>query len=160
MITQEMLKELLRYEPETGRFYWRVDRPAGVKAGDPSGYKHRSGYIVVGAQGKKYLAHRLAWFYENGEWPKNQIDHVNLIKDDNRIANLREATQEENSFNRAKKRRGLKGATRHKKAGKWQAAIKLNKKNVHLGLFDSELDAHVAYCDAARKLHGEFWRAT
>lgn len=90
-LTQEVLKSLLYYDPETGIFVWLVTRqrsPAGKEAG---GYDEK-GYRRICVNGTKVRAHRLAWLYMTGEWPEDQLDHINGLKDDNRFVNLREAT--------------------------------------------------------------------
>jgi hypothetical protein len=83
MIDAKTVRELLDYCPETGIFTWKVGR-------EPAGYKHKyHGYIVLTLFDKRYMTHRLAWLYVHGEWPSGEIDHINLEKTDNRIANLR-----------------------------------------------------------------------
>jgi protein involved in sex pheromone biosynthesis len=98
------------------------------------------------------------------EWPKEEIDHINMAKDDNRIANLREANRSQNMSNIAKPIHntvGLKGVTRHKAyPGKFMAQIVVNKKNKYLGIFDTVEEAHAAYAAASQQLHGEFGRTT
>ena len=84
MLTQERLKELLHYDEETGLFT-RKTRVASRMKGTISGARHNKGYVQIMIDGDNYLAHRLAWFYVYGEWPKNQIDHINRIKTDNKI---------------------------------------------------------------------------
>lgn len=152
--TRERLKELLDYNPETGVFTW-VN--AGKIAGSPCGF----GYRAIRCLGGRYYSHRLAWFYVRGAWPKNQIDHINGNKSDNRIANLREATHKENLWNSAKhkdNKSGLKGVSLHAQSGRWQTQIYINGRSRFLGLHDSPAAAHKAYCDAANQLHGKFAR--
>jgi len=93
MITQADVKELLQYETETGVFY--------TLNGKVSGGKNSKGYVLLRVKGEKHYAHRVAWLYVNGEWPVNQIDHINGIKSDNRIENLRQVTHQQNQFNKA-----------------------------------------------------------
>jgi hypothetical protein len=102
MLTAERLRELLDYDPETGRFIWRKDHPTAkhIKAGSVAGTKNGRGYWVIGVAGAKYVAHRLAWLYVTGEWPAHLVDHENGDRLDNRFANLREATDSQNNFNR------------------------------------------------------------
>ena len=92
MITQEELKELLDYNPETGLFTWNVYN--NIKNKTTAG-TFNDGYIQIKIKQKIYQAHRLAWLYVYGEWPKGQIDHINGIRDDNRIENLRDVTNRE-----------------------------------------------------------------
>lgn len=160
MITHKELTTLLDYDEKTGVFIWKVRRRGGANKGDRAGRLARDGYVDICIQGKRYLAHRLAWFYIHESWPAHQIDHINCIRSDNRMDNLREAQPFQNYSNRRVQRKGLKGVTWHKSAGKWQAAIKHKGKNHYLGLFESEKEAHEAYCLKARVLHESFWRAS
>lgn len=150
MITQERLKALVVYDPETG-LMWRNGKRIGARS---------SGYLVAKLDGKSYRIHRLAWLYVTGTMP-NEIDHVNGIKDDNRWVNLRDATRSQNVAN-TNKRKGYanksKGAGFHKPSGKWQAYITVNGKQRHLGYFNTEDEAHKRYCDEAERLFGEFHR--
>lgn len=100
MITQERLKEILHYDPETGIFTWKVDvgRYGRIKAGSEAGYLNRN-YYECFIDGIRYPAHRLAWFYVHSTWPELLIDHINGNGHDNRICNLREATKSQNACN-------------------------------------------------------------
>lgn len=158
-LTHERLKELLHYDPETGVFtHLTSGRGRGRKAGARAGCF--GGYTRVGVCGRVYRAHRLAWFYVYGVWPREQLDHINLDISDNRLANLREATVAQNGANCQARRRnkcGKKGVSKLK--GKWRAQIFKNKRQVHLGLFATAEEAHSAYIAAARDHYGEFARA-
>ena len=157
-LTQARLKDLLHYNPDTGIFIWIASLKNGVRIGSVAGTLD-SGYIRIKIQGRLYLAHRLAWLYTYREWPKDQIDHINMFKNDNRISNLREATRSENFANRrtyANSVSGLKGASWKKSRGKWQADITINGKSKYLGLFTTKQEAHAAYCKAADEHHKEF----
>ena len=129
MITQERLKERLNYDPDTGVFTWAV-RGKGIKEiGCRAGTFDASGYIVIMIDAKQYKSHRLAWLYIHGEFPPDQIDHINRIKDDNRIKNLRCVTQKGNSRNsplRKDNNSGVTGVTWNKKRGKWEMQIRDN----------------------------------
>lgn len=153
-ITAEQLRELLDYDPESGRFTWRVALP-GQKAGSPAGCLDSYGYVVIRIDGANRKAHRLAWLIAYGEWPDDQIDHINGDRSDNRIANLRSLTNQGNQQNRRTAHRGnssgLLGVS--PKRGKWRAQIKVDGKKRHLGLFDTPEAAHAAYLEAKRKLH-------
>lgn len=156
--TAELVRELLIYNPETGVFTWRVNR-GWLKAGTVAGSPHRAGYTILGIALRMYRAHRIAWLYMTGKWPADAIDHINGIRDDNRWANLREATWQENL--RSTKRRidntsGFKGV--RKEGTKWVASIYPNRKRIKLGTFDTPEEAHAAYCAAAEQLYGEFAR--
>jgi hypothetical protein len=160
----EQLISDLSYNPETGEFHWISPRPK-INMGDKAGYlKKDKGYTYIEYNGKSYSAHRLAWFWVHKIFPKLQIDHINGNKSDNRIVNLREATHGQNRANsKTTNKNGLKGVRFLpwiKNTGKcWQAQITHNKKVVYLGCYYTKEDAHSAYCAAATKLHGDFFRA-
>ena len=162
MVTQERLKELLNYNPDTGIFTWLVTRNAyggGVRPGSIAGDKDSHGYWRIGIDGTRYPLHRLAWLYVRGAMPENHIDHINGDKADNRLCNLRQATRFENLSNRGKNKNnssGYKGVWFNKKLGKWIAGITHNNKAKHLGVFETPELAYEAYCKKAAELHGEF----
>jgi hypothetical protein len=145
------LRELLDYAPDTGLF-----RSNGKTVGFLVPPKN---YMRVLVAGRQRLAHRLAWLYVHGEWPAGQIDHINGIKTDNRIANLRCVTAEHNMQNARSARSsnkscGLLGVTMQKKSGKkWVAQISAKGVNRYLGRYDTPEEAHVAYVEAKRRLH-------
>ncbi len=161
MITAEKLREVLHYNPETGVFTW-INPPSNtVKKGEVAGCDRGKKYLVIGVCGKLVFAHRLAWLYVHGEWPRKYIDHVNGDRSDNRITNLREATKAENARNRAISKSnslGLKGITFDKAIGKYKARIELDGRRKTLGLFNCPTAAHLAYCKAAREHFGDFAR--
>jgi hypothetical protein len=156
------LKELVSYDPETGIFTRLVRTSNKVKVGDVVGARNSHGYLFVNVCGKRYAAHRLAWYYVHGQWPDADIDHINGNKADNRIVNLRAATRSQNCANtpvRRNSKSGLKGVRWQEHAGKWKAQIKDRDGSRHLGYFDSKEAAHAAYVEAAGRLFGEFARA-
>jgi len=158
MLTQSRLKELLHYDEETGIFT-RKTKIGRYKLGSISGAKHNKGYVQIMIDGENYLAHRLAWFYVYGEFPKNQIDHINRIKTDNRIENLRQATSSQNGANKNKQinnSTGYTGVTFDKNRSKWMARIWVNNKVIHLGRFSSPIEANSAYVEASKIHHKEF----
>lgn len=153
---RERLQAWLHYNADTGVFTWRVNRRGRAKAGTVAGCSsHHAGYILICFNGTSYQAHRLAWLYVFGRWPTALLDHRNGIRDDNRIANLRECTQLENQQNRApqkQKRSGLPmGVSPFR--GKYRAQISLSGKVRYLGTFDTRELAHAAYLAAKAKLH-------
>lgn len=157
-ITAEQLREVLVYEPATGVFTRRIDSAKGkAKAEDLAGSLTENGYWIIWVLGTRYLAHRLAWLYMTGEWPKEQIDHINNKRSDNRIQNLREATNQQNQFNRGPKAQGsisgFCGVSRNKK--RWKAEIIKDGVKKHIGTFDTPELAHEAYLLVKAKLHGE-----
>jgi len=164
MVTQERLKELLEYSPDTGLFFWLQDR-GGKHVGDLAGCKKRT-YIAISVDDRIYRAHHLAWFYMTGEWPSPFVDHRDLNKHNNVWSNLRLATKSQNQANiglTKSNASGLKGVSRYRAGesyGKpWQAGIRVDGKGIHLGHFATKEDAHAAYCIAADKFFGDFARA-
>ena len=155
-LTQEQLKNKLHYDKETGVFTW-ILQYGKVKPGMIAGIKNKKGYIQIGFLKKLYLAHRLAWFYIHGKWPKNEIDHINGIKNDNRICNLRDILHDENNQNINKPQKnnktGYLGVSFMKNRNKYQAQICINGKTKHIGLFDSAKEAHDEYIKYKRKHH-------
>jgi len=138
-LTAERLRELVIYHPETGLFEWRLPR-SGVGPGLFSGSPGSQGYLRIQIDGQRYAAHRLAWLYAYGEWPKRQIDHKNKVRSDNRLRNLRPASNAQNSRNRKLNRNntsGHRGVFWSKVAERWQTYIMYKGKYRHLGLFDS-----------------------
>ena len=133
------LQDLLAYDPDTGVVSWRSD---GVKkkAGQPAGSDKGNGYIQITVRPKNYLAHRVAWALHHGEWPENQIDHINGNRSDNRLCNLREVTNKQNAMNsgmRANNRSGVHGVSWDKACQKWVCRIRNGKVYRNLGRFDS-----------------------
>ena len=102
-IDSTLLNEILDYDPKTGEFVWKVRVNSKVPKGSIAGADHNKGYVHITIKGKKYLAHRLAWFSINKYWP-TYIDHINGNRKDNRIENLREVTCSENLHNQRKPR--------------------------------------------------------
>jgi hypothetical protein len=150
------LKELFNYYPETGIFTWKIYRSNKSPIGGIAGCNSKKGYMVVIIDGKQYQGHRLAWLYHYGSWPKSGLDHINNIRNDNRIANIREATQSENSQNLKKGRGkfGLLGVSiDSKRKNRWKSTIKLHGKQTHLGWHKTPEEAHQAYIKAKRELH-------
>lgn len=141
------LRAVLDYDPETGALTRR-------STGKPVGTVNGRGYVVVGFQGRKLLAHRLAWIITHGTWPKDQIDHVNGIRSDNRLANLRDVSASENSRNQSLRRdntSGRIGVSFDKRSGKWYAYIRIDGRTVNLGRYDAQEDAVAARAAAERE---------
>jgi len=170
-VTVDIVREFLDYNPETGKFRWKFrdrkyckdDRSWKIwnskNAGNSTGNPHHSGYQVIIIFKKRYQAHRLAWLYVYGEWPENDLDHINHIKDDNRIENLRDVTNSQNHMNRSiqtGRTSQYKGVSWHKRDQKWMAQIKINGKKKYLGYFTIEEDAAKAYDKAALEHFGEY----
>lgn len=151
-LTQERLRELLDYRPETGVFTWR----GKAKVGIPVGRIQTDGYSQIRVDGKLYLAHRLAWLYVHGEWPTSEIDHIDRDRVNNRIANLRDVDRAINATNRrAFGSSGFKGVTSMKKGSRFFARIsRIDGSVSYLGVFDSAEAAHEAYKAAHVEQHG------
>lgn len=154
-LTLERANELLAYDPDTGAIRWRVGRGPAM-AGDIAGSIHSKGYWCTQIDGKIYRNHRLAWFLHYGNWPIDQIDHINGIGIDNRITNLREATHSQNMQNQRKARSnnistGLLGVSA--RGGTFMARITVNNVSKFIGNFNDAASAHAAYLTAKREFH-------
>jgi hypothetical protein len=147
-MNQQLLRARLQYEPSTGVFtrargYSKVGRVA------------TKGYIQISVAGYRYMAHRLAWLYVHGDWPQGQIDHINQNKTDNRIENLRVVSNKQNQENVtmwAHNKSGRRGVRWSQCIGKWIAEIIQHKKKIHLGAFETIIDAVAARIKAEREL--------
>lgn len=161
MLTQERLRELLSYDPETGIFTRLVSRPGpNGHVGAIAGCDNGQGYIRIYVDGRAYKAHRLAWFYVHGEWVK-EIDHRNRNRADNHLKNLRPATRGQNRGNSGIYRNntsGMTGVSFHAPTKKWKAQIQKDGRKKGLGYFFTAEDAHAAYLAAANAEFGEFAR--
>lgn len=148
-LTQEELKKILHYCPLTGVLTW-LNSTQGTNRGDVAGWKQQKKskhYRIVCIRYKKYAAHRLAYLYQTGHWPKAQMDHINGNGMDNRWANLREATNQENSKNqrlRSTNKSGTTGVLWEADRNLWRAEITIDGKNKYIGRFDNIEDAAVA----------------
>lgn len=153
-LTQARLHQLLEYCPETGNFTWLCSRPR-MKAGSIAGGVASHGYVRIRIDGIRYRAHRLVWLYVFGEFPKQDIDHINGVRDDNRISNLRACTRAENNQNAAPRCDNTTGYPGIQPApnGRWRARIRLQNKRICLGYFDTREQAVDAYLAAKSKLH-------
>lgn len=159
----EHFSSQLRYEPDTGKFYWLVSgRGQTKRAGAEAGSKSSNGYTQLKYGGKVYLAHRLAWLFYYGEWPVNEIDHINRGKRDNRISNLREATRAQNLKNTVgqvsrRKHSRFKGVSlNHGKT--WFAQVMVCGERIVRHGFKTEEEAHEEYKRIAIERNGEFAR--
>ena len=160
MLTQDELKSIFHYNPETGVFTWLIKPAKHLNIGKVAGNYDGDGYINITYKGKKLRAARLAWLYIHGISPTKNIDHINRIKTDNRICNLRTVTNSQNQMNIGLKKdntSGYKGVTLCKITNKWRAMIRVNGKNKSLGYYDSIDVASKVYNKTAKELHGEFY---
>ena len=168
MITQEELKNLFNYNLETGVFTRKIatGRYNRFPIGSIAGAKHSQGYLVIVINGKTYRNHRLAWLYVYGIFPK-EIDHINGIKDDNRINNLRECNRSQNVMNYQVKNNnelGIKGLYRDKQRKRFITTVSIGNTRLNATFSDSKYSSQEQAKKAAIKwlqetrerLHGEF----
>jgi hypothetical protein len=143
-INHDRVCELLEYCPDNGEFTWKVDRKRLAKAGSRAGSTNGSGYRQISIDGKLYLAHRLAWFYCFQEWPEKVIDHINGVKDDNRLDNLQDVSQNRN-IQKANSKVGASGYRNVRKIyNRYQASIKVSGKTIHIGMYGSAEEAYAS----------------
>lgn len=155
-LTAERLREALHYDPETGVFTRRASPYRPDLEGKIAGNKRTDGYWAVVLDRNVHFGHRLAWLYMLGVWPTKQVDHINGVRDDNRFANLREATNSENQQNRKTnvgRSESSRGTRHRKKEGRWAAVIDVDGQRKSLGYFDTQEEARAAYVAAKEKLH-------
>lgn len=160
-LTVDKLKSLVHYDPVVGLFV-RKTKASQAPRGSFAVNKDSKGYIRVRVAGDRFTAHRLAWFYMTGEWPEKEVDHKNRIRTDNRWSNLRQADEFNNKRNTSAYRSnkiGFKGVSWHVCSKKWRARIRLDGKEVNLGLYDTPEEANAAYARAAQARFGEFARS-
>lgn len=158
MLTQSELKSLLNYDIKTGQFTWAVQQSRRVKIGSIAGTIKNTGYLGIHLKNKIYQAHRLAWLYFYGEFPCMNIDHINSNRLDNRIENLRLATDTENHRNISLQKRsssGFTGVTWCQTAKKWRARCRQK----FLGVFDCPVEASNVRNVYAKKEFGDFYKA-
>lgn len=167
-----VLRQLLRYEPETGRLFWRERGPQWFQSGvqtkehNCAAWNKRNagreaftavshGYRIGAVFHRNLRAHRVIWAMTTGVWPSSEIDHINHNRQDNRISNLREVSGGQNSKNMSLMNTNTSGACGvawHRQARKWRAYIGKDDSQIHLGLFATKVEAIVARNIAARHL--------
>lgn len=151
------IAEYFSYDAETGVITWAKNTGYVDFVGSPAGKLNRNGYREISFSQKVYSAHRLAWRLHYGEWPDKMLDHINGDRSDNRLSNLRLATNSQNMMNRGSTRPDMpKGVFRE--GQRYRAQIRANKVRYQLGTYSTPEEAHAAYCEAAKRLHGEFAR--
>lgn len=159
-LSVERIHELFLVDVDSGTFLRKESRGPSKK-GSVAGCLAGAGYRYLMVDKKLYLEHRLVWFVAHGRWPESCIDHVNGVRHDNRIQNLREATVAENLKNTSKPKTntsGFKGVSFEKAAGKWSAKARVDGSHHHLGYFHSAEEASTAYQRFARVAHGQFFK--
>lgn len=154
MITHTRLRELAHYCPETGQFT-HLQFKGRKKAGMPAGSLRSDGYVYVMFDGFRAMAHQFAWLYVTGEWPTQEIDHIDGNKANNAFSNLRQVSRRMNTENKhmakSTSTTGLLGVIRHRH--KFVARIVSEGKRTYLGIFETPEAAHEAYVQAKRRLH-------
>lgn len=148
--------DVLEYDADTGIFRWKHRRREYFTSdstcaawnarwpGRVAGSENGKGYVRIFVFGRRYLAHRLAWLMVHGEWPQEQIDHVNRIRSDNRIKNIRQATSQMNAQNKgvtSRSKSGVRGVCWVRGKRRWLANIMVDGKRHHLGYFESKDEA-------------------
>lgn len=178
-LTHKILRARLFLDEKRGVFFWKERPLKDFKEGGHSQIHNRNAwnakfagkqagcfcektkYVLIRLCGKVYLAHRLVWFYVHGSWPLDQLDHINMKRSDNRIVNLREASNSQNTMNRGVQSNSttkIKGVSFDKARNKFAAEITVNGIRHRLGRFDTKEEAAKVYKRAAKKLHGDFAR--
>jgi hypothetical protein len=155
-LTAEYLRQVFSYSPETGLFTRIKKTSETTNIGDVASFRDSKGYGRIRIAGKLVTNHRLAWLYMTGEWPKQTVDHINGVRDDNRWQNLREATwaeQCQNTKRLVSNTSGFVGVSFHKASKKWRAYISVNRKQHSLGSYKTADEAAAAYAVAKERLH-------
>ena len=156
MITQNRLKELLNYDPETG-YFTRLMKRQKYQVGEIAGTINKQGYRIIELYGRAYYASKLAWFYMTGEWAENEIDHIDTNPGNDKWINLRKATHQENTQNRngwgESRIKGVRA-----KGNRFEARIRVSGNLIYLGLYKTKEEALQVYNEAAQKFFKEFAR--
>jgi hypothetical protein len=155
-MTLEELKERIHYNPDTGEFRWKKNIGSRAKQGAIAGSLGKRGYRQICFDGKIYPASHVAKFYMSGNWPKEEMDHKNRVRHDDRWNNLREATKTQNKYNRTQKLRDFpRGVCKDRNS--YSARCSVNGKTHYLGSYTTPNEAHIAYKEFAKKNVGEFY---
>lgn len=155
-LTLERARQKINYDETTGILTWRIN-VGTIKAGTVAGNYMGRGYRQVCIDQRAYLVHRLAWFMFHGVWPDGDIDHINGIRDDNRIENLRDVSRSVNMQNQVRPHRentsGYLGVCFNKNLNKWDARIRFAGVSRYIGSFETAEQAHEAYLFEKRRNH-------
>lgn len=158
-LTLERLQEILSYNPDTGVFLWVKPRAIRHNVGDIAGGIDARGYRRIVVFGRSVAAYRLAWFFSFGTWPPEDVDHINGIRSDDRLANLRLASRSQNNCNRGPQKNNRTGYIGvHPDHGTYRARINFQRRRINIGNFPTADAAARAYDAEAKRLHGEFAR--
>lgn len=166
MLTQQLLKEYLRYDEDTGELHWIKTKSNNIKVGGIAGTVFKGGrnntlYRRTTVCGYRKMNHILVWLYFKGTLPVRQLDHIDGDGLNNRIGNLRECSGQENQANiglRKDNTSGYRGVHFSKSKGLWRAELRWNGQRLRLGEFKTPLLAHEAYTKKAIEIHGEFYK--
>lgn len=154
-LTQIEVRRLFDYNPETGMLSWKVRPGNRVRIGDVVDSVHSEGYVQVGVNGERRLAHHVIWLWLYGEMPEGDVDHINRVRNDNRQCNLREVDRTENLLNgEYKNETGFQGVMKMP-SGRFRAAIHIKRRCTYIGSFDTAEQAHAAYANKHVELYGE-----
>lgn len=158
-LTQQALHLALDYDSTKGTFTNRVRRARAAPGSLVGTTSKTTGYVEITLHGRRYQAHRLAWLFTYGEWPLHDIDHLNGVRHDNRLCNLRSATRSENTLNRhapSASSAGMLGVCfrKNRKSSPWWAQIQSGGRRVWSGYFSTAEAAHAAYCAKKLELFG------
>ncbi len=148
--------DVLRYDSNSGKFFWLISPKPGIKVNDEAGYLRPDGYVIITYKGKSIMAHRLAFLFTDGFLPEHEVDHINGDKSDNRRDNLRFVSRSCNALNRNKpkdNKSGYKGVCFDKRFGIFKAYVRRNGKLKHLGSYKTAIEA------AIRRLCFEYFEA-
>lgn len=141
-----IFKDYCKYNKDTGEIFWIKPPRVGIAAGSRAGSIQARGYLATSLFGKRVFNHRLAWYLHYNKVPSKNIDHINGVKTDNRICNLRDVSQKENCSNQKIHREGhLCGTSLNKIKKRWQARCRVDNKKIHIGSFSYQEEAHIAY---------------
>lgn len=162
--SQDRIGQLLSYDSRTGELYWKITQSNVIRSGSKAGsLNNANGYVRIKLDKIMYAAHRLVWKMHTGKDPAHHLDHINGIRSDNRIENLREATNSQNiaaaKLNKISKS-GKTGVYYIERLGKYTAAFRKNRKYNYLGLFGTLQEAEAAYLKAFKESFGEYARKT
>ena len=158
ILTQERLKAVLNYNPESGEFTWKGGI-RGARKGNKAGYRRADGYRQIRIDCRLYYAHRLAILYTTGVFPVDTVDHKNRIPGDDRILNLRCTTNSQNMANSGAQKGSssrYKGVSWHQASNKWMVRVMAGGINHYLGTFIAEDKAAEAYNQVASEWFGDY----
>ncbi|QIG75061.1 HNH endonuclease protein [Rhizobium phage RHph_I3_18] len=159
-LNAEQVRHLFNYDPQTGIFTWRNHPKAPSWVGKRAGSRRPDGYRQILILGRLYLEHRIAWLFVTGEFPPQEIDHIDQNPSNNALSNLRPASRELNEVNKGLQKNntsGYRGVSWSNQYQKWRASLWHHGKNKYLGAYDDKEEAYAAYCAAAKQLSGEFF---